>query len=173
MSIKFYKVSFEQFKKDLKDSACFTYLSDEKIKEIYDNIKLPKRATKSSAGYDFYAPFDLTFVNQLSFKFPTGIRCEMNDDVVLFLVPRSSLGFKYRLTLDNTLGIIDADYFYAKNEGHIQCKMNYDNNKVEELVIKKGEAYMQGIFINYLKTVDDETNEVRVGGFGSTNRKEE
>lgn len=65
------------------------------------------------------------------------------------------------------------DYFYAKNEGHIQCKMNYDNNKVEELVIKKGEAYMQGIFINYLKTVDDETNEVRVGGFGSTNRKEE
>lgn len=164
--IRFYKVSYDQFKKDLKDSD-FRYFSEEEIKEIYDDIKLPKRATKSSAGYDFYAPYHIVFDYGRSFKFPTGIRCEMDENVVLILAPRSSLGFKYRLSLDNTLGVIDSDYFYAKNEGHIQCKMT--QNKQEFLKINKGEAYMQGFFINYLKTYDDDTEETRVGGIGSTN----
>ena len=106
----------------------------------------------------------------MSEKFPTGIRCEMNEDVVLVLVPRSSLGFKYRMVLDNTLGIIDSDFFFAKNEGHIQCKMHYDNDNVEELTINKGTAYMQGIFIKYLKTDDDNSTELRSGGIGSTTK---
>lgn len=164
--IKFYKVSYEQFKKDYLESGCGPFIENE-IKEIYDNIKLPKRATKGSAGYDFFAPFDLVFDYNCSFKFPTGIKCQMDDNVVLILVPRSGLGFKYRLSLDNTLGVIDADYFNAKNEGHIQCKMHQDKNSF--IKVNKGEAYMQGIFINYLKTDDDETDGVRVGGIGSTN----
>ena len=165
--IRFHKVSYEQFKKDIIDSD-FRDFSEEEIKEIYSNIKIPKRATKGSAGYDLFAPYDLIFDYNIIFKFPTGIRCEMDDNVVLILVPRSSLGFKYRLGLDNTLGIIDSDYFYAKNEGHIQCKMTQNKNIFVK--VNKGEAYMQGIFINYLKTDDDETNEIRVGGFGSTNK---
>lgn len=165
--IKFYKVSYEQFKKDIENSD-FRQFSDEEVRQIYDDIKLPKRATKASAGYDFYAPYDLCFDYNISFKFPTGIRCEMNEDTVLILVPRSSLGFKYRLGLDNTLGVIDADYFYAKNEGHIQCKMTQNKNSFVK--VNKGEAYMQGIFINYLKTDDDDTEEVRTGGIGSTNK---
>jgi dUTP pyrophosphatase len=105
--IKFYKVSYEQFKKDIENSD-FRKFSEEEVRQIYDDIKLPKRATKASAGYDFFAPYDLCFDYKISFKFPTGIRCEMDEDTVLILVPRSSLGFKYRLGLDNTLGIIDA-----------------------------------------------------------------
>lgn len=165
--IKFEKVSFEQFYKDIMSS---TYdITDKEIQDIYNNIKLPKRATKCSAGYDFYAPYDLTISEGAIDKIPTGIRCQMDEDVVLLLVPRSSLGFKYRLALDNTLGVIDADYYNAKNEGHIQCKMHMP---YYDLKIKQGEAYMQGIFVRYLKTDDDNTTEVRSGGIGSTNKKE-
>lgn len=168
--IQFHKVSYEQFKKDLLD--CNIKITSEKeIRNIYDNIKLPKRATLSSAGYDFYAPFDMVFYNNESLKFPSGIRCEMNDNVVLMLYPRSGLGFKHRMALDNATGVIDADYFHAKNEGHIHAKMHYDNDNIEKLEIKQGEAYMQGIFVQYFKTVDDDTQEVRVGGFGSTTKK--
>ena len=97
--IKFYKVSYEQFKKDVEDSG-FDF-SEEEVKSAYDNIKLPKRATKGSAGYDFFAPFDLSFKNKQSLRVPTGIRCEMDEDVVLLLFPRSGLGFKHRMALDN------------------------------------------------------------------------
>ena len=166
---KFYKVSYDQFKKDLE--GCGFVFDETEIKSAYDNIKLPKRATKASAGYDFYAPFDLTFKNKQSLRFPTGIRCEMDEDVVLLLFPRSGLGFKHRMALDNTCGVIDADYFGAANEGHIGAKMHFDNDRLIELDIKQGDAFMQGIFVRYVKTVDDESNEVRTGGFGSTSKK--
>lgn len=166
--IKFYKVNYEQFKKDVE--GCGFVLDEADIKYAYDNIKLPKRATKASAGYDFYAPFDLEFKNKQSLRFPTGIRCEMDEDVVLLLFPRSGLGFKHRMALDNTVGVIDSDYAFAANEGHIGAKMHFDNDRILGLTIKTGDAYMQGIFVRYEKTVDDESNEVRVGGFGSTSK---
>ena len=166
--IKFYKVSDDQFKKDVEDAG-FDF-SEDVVKNAYDNIKLPKRATKASAGYDFYAPFDLSFKNKQSLRFPTGIRCEMDEDVVLLLFPRSGLGFKHRMALDNTCGVIDADYFGAANEGHIGAKMHFDNDRLIKLNIKQGDAFMQGIFVRYVKTVDDESNELRTGGFGSTSK---
>lgn len=166
--IKFYKVSYEQFKKDVLECG-FQFENDETIKKIYEDIKLPRRATKSSAGYDFYAPFDMVFKNDISKRFPTGIKCEMDEDTVLILVPRSSLGFKYRMYIDNTLGVIDSDYAFAKNEGHIQCKMHYTDDRHNIVFIDKGDAYMQGIFIKYLKTDDDNTESIRTGGIGSTN----
>lgn len=165
--IKFYKVSYEQFKKDVYNCG-FTYIKENEIKEIYDNIKLPKRATKTSAGYDFYSPFYIDIEKGNSVRFPTGIRCEMDDDVVLLLVPRSGLGFKYGLALENTIGVIDSDYFNAKNEGHIGAKIHTNNI---EIAIIQGEAYMQGIFVRYLKTFDDDTKDIRLGGFGSTDKK--
>lgn len=165
--VKFEKVSFKQFKKDVLD--CGFKFSDGELHAFYESIKLPTRATVGSAGYDFYAPFDLKFQLGESLKFPTGIKCLMDGDVVLLLAPRSSLGFKHRWTLNNTLGVVDRDYFLAKNEGHMHCKAHYCNEALEELVIKQGEAYMQGIFVPFIKTVDDNTDGIRVGGFGSTN----
>ena len=168
--IKFYKVSYEQFKKDLlKTNKLYHLLEEEKIRKIYDEIKLPKRATRSSAGYDFYAPISICFLQNESEIFPTGIRAEMDENVVLLLAPRSSLGFKHRLVIDNTIGVIDADYFNADNEGHIHCKMHFTSNE-EVFEINKGDAYMQGIFINYLKTDDDEVSTIRTGGIGSTSK---
>lgn len=164
----FRKVSVEQFIKSMKDAFGDKYPEDE-IKNIYDNIRLPKRATKGSAGYDFYTPVAFTLKPGETIKIPTGIRCKMEDGWVLKLYPRSGLGFKYRLQLDNTVGIIDADYFNADNEGHIMAKITNNSSSTDKFVIlDKNTAFIQGIFVEFGITVDDDADGERTGGFGST-----
>ena len=164
---KFHKVSYERFLHDWMDSFGD---NEDTVKEIYDSIKLPKRATKGSAGYDFYAPVNIELKPNETIKIPTGIRVEINEDWVLKLYPRSGLGFKYRLQLNNTVGIIDSDYFYSDNEGHIFAKITNDTNEARTVDIKAGDGFMQGIFIQYGITVDDDVTEIRNGGFGSTTK---
>ena len=149
----------------IKDFGQYT---GETAKAVYDGIKLPKRATKGSAGYDFYAPFDFTLAPGETIKIPTGIRAEMEEDWVLKLYPRSGLGFKYRLQMNNTVGIIDSDYFYSDNEGHIFVKITNDSNEGKTMEIAAGTGFVQGIFLEYGITVDDDAEGVRNGGFGST-----
>ena len=163
---KFYKVSYEQFKEGFLDS--FGAGNDGIIRKIYDDIKLPERATKGSAGYDFFAPVDIVLNPGETVKIPTGIRVEMNPDWVLKLYPRSGLGFKYRLQLNNTVGIIDSDYFYSDNEGHIFSKITNDTNEGKTVTISAGTGFMQGIFLEYGITENDDVKDVRNGGFGST-----
>ena len=163
---KFHKVSLEQFMNAVKDE--FPEYSEADIKDIYENIELPKRATKGSAGYDFFSPFAFSMEPGTTVKVPTGIRAEMEEDWVLKLYPRSGLGFKYRLQLNNTVGIIDSDYFYSDNEGHIFVKITNDTNEGRTVEIPGGTGFAQGIFIEYGITVDDEVTEARNGGFGST-----
>ncbi len=163
---KFHKVSFEQFAEGFAD-----YSKDlAVVRKIYDSIKLPKRATKGSAGYDFFAPVGIVLAPGETMKVPTGIRCEMEYDWVLKLYPRSGLGFKYRLQLNNTVGIIDADYFYSDNEGHIFAKITNDSNEGKTVEIPAGTGFIQGIFLEYGITVDDDATEIRNGGFGSTTK---
>lgn len=154
MSNCFEKVSREQ------------YLADGGDENAYDNIKMPVRATAGSAGYDFFAPVTLSVRAGGTVKVPTGIRCRMDNDRFLAIFPRSGLGFKYRLALDNTVGIIDADYYCADNEGHIMIKMT--NNGTRDLVVEAGKGFAQGIFLNYCLTDDDSASSSRTGGFGST-----
>ena len=104
-------------------------------------------------------------------KIPTGIRVEMEEGWVLKCYPRSGLGFKYRLQLNNTVGIIDSDYFYSDNEGHIFSKITNDSNENKTLTIPADTGFMQGIFVEYGITVDDDATEIRNGGFGSTTAK--
>lgn len=166
---KFYKVSLEQFKQGYEDS--FGEISEQDIEKIYDRIQLPVRATEGSAGYDFFTPVDLELRPGETVKIPTGIRVEMQKDWVLQCYPRSGLGFKYRLQLDNTVGIIDSDYFYSDNEGHIFSKITNDSNKEKTVSLKAGSGFMQGIFMQYGITEDDEVTAVRNGGFGSTSKE--
>ena len=133
-----------------------------------ENKKLPERSTAKSAGYDFFLPEALELNPGETIKIATGIRVTMQDEWVLKLYPRSGLGFKYRLQLNNTVGIIDADYFYSDNEGHIHAKITNDSNENKKLSLSAGEGFMQGIFVEYGITVDDEVTTVRNGGFGST-----
>lgn len=175
---EFSKVSYEQFKKDWVEE--FDGLTEEispnvvdaHVRDLYDNIKLPKRATYMSAGYDFFSPMSFTLDPGKSIKIPTGIRCEMYDGWVLMEFPRSGLGFKYGLSMANTVGVIDGDYAYSDNEGHIFVKLTNDSSLAKVICIGKGEAFCQGIFLPFGITLDDDTTEVRNGGFGSTDKKE-
>ena len=130
-----------------------------------------KLATAGSAGYDFFAPAEFTLKPGETVKIPTGIRVEMQPEWVLKCYPRSGLGFKYRLQLNNTVGIIDSDYFYSDNEGHIFSKITNDSNENKTLTIPADTGFMQGIFVEYGITVDDDATEIRNGGFGSTTAK--
>ena len=168
---KFHKVSLEQFKKDWIDT--FGLDEEANIEQIYENIKLPRRATAGSAGYDFFAPVRLILEPGETLKIPTGIRVEMDPEWVLKCYPRSGLGFKYRLQLNNTVGIIDSDYFYSDNEGHMFSKITNDTNEEKTIDIAQGEGFMQGIFVEYGITVDDDVTDVRNGGFGSTTKQKE
>lgn len=138
-------------------------------KTAYDSIVLPKRATAGSAGYDFFAPFTFTLHAGETIKIPTGVRVKIDEGWVLKIYPRSSLGFKYRLSLNNTVGIIDSDYFNADNEGHIFIKMTNCGDK--PLSVEKGKAFAQGVFVEYGITIDDDCLGERTGGFGSTDKK--
>ena len=104
---KFDKVNYTEFRKSWVSSS----LTEKEIREIYDGIKLPKRATSGSAGYDFYAPINIKLAPGQDIVIPTGIRCEMNENLALLIYPRSGLGFKNYMRLANSTGIIDSDYF--------------------------------------------------------------
>lgn len=162
---KFEKVSLKQYEKDYFD----TFNKNDKIEEIYNNISLPSRATRGSAGYDFKSPITFTLKPQETIKIPTGIRVKIDESWVLNIFPRSSLGFKYRLQLDNTVGIIDSDYYNSSNEGHILIKMT-NNSLNKEVTVNANEGFAQGIFLEYGITEDDDCSILRDGGFGSTNR---
>ena len=163
---KFHHVSQEQFTKDWRN--CFTNTSKEESLEIYHKIKLPKRATTGSAGYDFFAPVDITLKPNESALIPTGIRVSIEEGWVLKCYPRSGLGFKFRLQLNNTVGIIDSDYYNSENEGHIFAKITNDTKEEKTISITQGKGFIQGIFTPFGITFDDEVAEIRKGGLGST-----
>lgn len=158
---KFEKISEAQFNKDFLFTPHINY----------EEVKLPHRGTKYSAGYDVYMPFTLSLAAGATAKIPTGIRVALDEDKFLMIVPRSGLGFKYRLQLDNTVGVIDADYYNSDNEGHIWIKITNDSRDGKVIEIKAGEAFAQGIIMQYFKTDDDDADGIRNGGFGSTDGK--
>lgn len=175
---KFEKISEDQWLKDTAADADFAVAQ----KAILEAIKLPTRGTAKSAGYDFYAPTDITLAPGKTLKIATGIKAQIDENAFLGLFPKSGLAFKYRLQLDNTVGIVDSDYYNNKgNEGHIFIKItndaiNVDNLSTEDFIAKKtltvkaGSSFAQGIFIPFLLTVDDAAEAERVGGLGSTSK---
>lgn len=172
---KFEKVSFEQWKNDILSGDfkdMYARFPESALKQIYDSIKLPKRATTSSAGYDLFLPMPMLDIPvDTSITIPTGIRCKMDEGWVLKIYPRSGHGFKYGVHLANSCGIIDGDYYGADNEGHIQVKLVNDSLLKKQIELTQGDAFCQSVFVPYGITVDDEVNAQRTGGFGSTDGK--
>ena len=158
---KFEKVSLKQFSADWKDT--FGDVTEEKIQEIYDQIRLPRRATAGSAGYDFFAPVDVQLAPGETIKIPTGIRAQMEQEWVLKVYPRSGLGFKYRLQMNNTVGIIDSDYFYSDNEDIFMKIRMTDGRK--NCGTESRRRICSGVFLEY-GVMDDDATEKRNGGFG-------
>ena len=167
---EFKKVSFYQFQKDM--CAAFPYdpyiNTESSLRTIYENIKLPTRSSTGSAGYDIRSPISFYIGAGQTVTIPTGLRCKIDEGWCLMLAPRSGLGFKFRLQLDNTIGIIDSDYYYADNEGHIMAKITNDTREDKNLNIYSNDRFIQGIFIPYGITVNDYAQGVRTGGFGSS-----
>lgn len=165
----FEKVSFEQFTKDYRDA--FPDASEQEIKTHFVQVKMPVRATEGSAGYDFYSTCDFKLQPGETIKILTGIRSRINPGWALLIYPRSGLGFKFRLQLNNTVGVIDSDYYNAENEGHIQIKITNDSKEGKVLEVKEGTAFAQGIFTPFGITENDSAQSQRTGGFGSTDKK--
>lgn len=166
---RFEKVSLEQFSKDYKDA--FPDATGQEIKTHYVQIKKPVRATDGSAGYDFFSSCDFTLKPGETIKILTGMRSWIQPGWALLIYPRSGLGFKYRLQLNNTVGVIDSDYYNAENEGHIQIKITNDSKEGKVLEVKEGTAFAQGIFTPFGITETDDVQNKRTGGFGSTDKK--
>lgn len=171
---EFEKVSFSQFfdaMKELIDIGNAEETTREAyIRTLYEDIVLPERKTKGSAGYDFHAPFCFHLPPCRSLKIPTGIRVKIEDGWWLGCLPRSSLGFKYRMQLDNTMGVIDQDYYYSDNEGHIFIKVTNDSIDGREIRVNAGDSFAQGIFLPYGVTYSDNAEGIRNGGMGSTGK---
>lgn len=164
---QFEKVSYEQFRNDMVDTFDNFYSEDE-IEEIYNGIELPERATKYSAGHDIKIPFKKSVQAGCTLKIPTGIRCKMREDNVMLIFPRSSLGIKKGMTITNTVPVIDADYYNAKNEGHIFICIK--NNGSELLVLNQNDAITQAVFVPFGVADDGEITTERTGGIGSTSK---
>ena len=155
---EFEKVSYKQFYKAMSEIIDTEY-KDEFIQMAYDALELPKRAT-----------FSFELHPGETIKIPTGIRVKIEDGWWLGCLPRSGLGFKYRLQLNNTMGVIDSDYYYSDNEGHIFAKITNDSNEGKAIEVKAGDGFMQAIFIPYGITYSDSADGVRNGGMGSTGK---
>jgi len=164
---QFEKVSFNQFKQSWEKTFVDT---EDEIREIYENVKLPERATNGSAGYDFFTPLAITLHPKQNILIPSGVRVKIENGWFLGIVPKSGLGFKYRLQIDNTIGVIDSDYYYSDNEGHIFIKMTNDSNDDKVLELKAGASVCQGIFMPFGITYDDKADGIRNGGLGSTSK---
>ena len=158
---KFEKISFEQFAKDIKND-----------KKLYDEYKKPIRKTKLSAGYDFMAIEDIVINPGEIVKIPTGIKAVFPEDETLLLFVRGSVGYHWNVRMCNQVAIIDSDFYNnVGNEGHMWFALQNEGDKT--FIIKKGESFGQGIFIKYFVVDDEEDIEnVRIGGFGSTNERD-
>ena len=160
MSIaKFGHVSDRQYRQDM--GARKNYLPVEEI-------PLPRRSTQGSAGYDFVSPVETLIPAGGKTVIPTGIRCEMESGWVLMLFPRSGLGFRHQIRLSNTVGVIDSDYAFAANEGHIQVSLR--NPTDADLLIGRGERFCQGVFLPYGLAEEEDSFTERTGGLGSTGK---
>ena len=159
---KFEKVSLKQFASDFGSSGSSS-------ESAFECVELPVRATEGSAGYDIKTPFDISLAPGETLRVATGLRCRISEGWVMMIFPKSGLGFKYRVQLDNTVGIVDQDYYGADNEGHILVQITNDSKAGKTMEIPKGKAFAQALFIPYGITEDDSAGGKRTGGFGSTN----
>lgn len=163
---EFQKVSFKQFEKDYKSNG----LSPEKVYE--DILVLPVRSSEGSAGHDFVLTKDINLKPGESVKIETGIKVKIKTGWVLFVTPRSGLGSKFRLQLDNTIGIIDSDYYdNPENEGHMFIMITNDGKEGKSVILNAGDRFAQGVFLPYGITTHDKPLGDRLGGIGSSGLK--
>ena len=167
---KIAKFEFVSQKRFTADYCALLGCEEQEARQAYEKLELPRRATSGSAGYDFFSPVSFCLAPGEQVMLPTGVRVRMQSGWVLQCFPRSGLGFKFRLQLNNTVGIIDSDYYGSDNEGHIFCRLLNDSREGKSVQVEAGQGFMQGIFLPFGITEDDDAAAVRNGGLGSTTK---
>ena len=145
----------------------FEVISEEFRIHKNKEIKLPRRATSHSSGYDFYSPLRIIVPPHESVLVMSDVKAYMQSDEELLMFPRSGIGIK-GIIIRNTIGKIDSDYYSnIKNDGNIGISIW--NTTDNPFVIEEGDRVCQGSFYKYLIVDNDNPiSEERVGGFGST-----
>ena len=154
---RFERVSAEQYQ---KDAAGFHRVMTP------EEIPMPRRATRGSAGYDIICPVAARIGPGETAVIPTGLRAFIEPGWVLIICPRSSMGRRYGMRLANTIGVVDSDYVQADNEGHILLAVV--NGGAAPLVLNPGDRVCQGIFLPFGIAEEAEVTAQRRGGYGST-----
>ena len=143
----------------------FEVVTDDKRKTIGE-VTLPTRGSSKAMAYDFYANDDYSVYPDGIVKVWTDVKAYMQDDECLIINVRSSMGGRFMLA--NTSGWIDSDYYSNENnDGNIGIFLKNISDDV--LIIRKGERIAQGAFFNFLIADNGNTDNIRTGGFGSTN----
>lgn len=172
--MKFEKVSFGAFIADVRKYIARDSIGVEEARYAWNNIKIPERKTKYSAGYDICTPFNIVIPPKCTITVPTGIRVVFNEDEIarwhLQTYVRSSVGIRDRVVLTNGTDVIDSDYQFADNEGDMMLALfNMSPNTVK---YKAGDRICQAVFCYHGITENDNAEARRTGGIGSTNERQ-
>ena len=144
----------------------FEVVVDEKRKTTGE-VTLPTRGSSTAMAYDFYANDYYAVEPNAIAKVWTDVKAYMQENECLILNVRSSMGGKFMLA--NTQGWIDQDYYgNESNDGNIGIFLKNISDEVQ--TIKRGDRIAQGAFFNFLVADNGNTDAIRTGGFGSTNK---
>ena len=168
--MRFERVKLEAFKNDMAMYRPINFMSGD-VEKAYDNIKIPVRKTKYSAGYDVCTPVDVVLPSGQRRVIPTGIKAVFSEDEMeswhLQMYVRSSVGIKDGVVLTNGTGVIDPDYFMGENDGDMMLALLNTSDKLVKY--KAGDRICQAVFVLHGLTSDDNASGDRTGGIGSTN----
>jgi dUTP pyrophosphatase len=163
----------EQIEKMLKYPSFKTRGFEEitnNMMKINSTTILPTKGSINSAGYDFYSKENIEILPNNKYTFWTDVKSYMMNDEVLQIYVRSSIGIKKDLVLANGTGIIDSDYFSnLNNDGNIGICLRNESGNIQ--IIEKGERIAQGIFLKFQLADNIISENERIGGIGSTNKK--
>jgi len=126
---------------------------------------MPTKGSHFSGAYDIYMPEDGSIQGE-SKLVGLGFAAAVPANSVALLLPRSSVGAKFGVELNNTCGVIDSDY---RGEWKAALKTKAGNY----YTWKAGDRLLQFLIIPitwvYLKLTDSLDPSLRgAGGFGST-----
>ena len=137
---------------------------------VKDGIKMPRRSTIGSAGYDFFSPDTYELRPEEWTMIDTGVSLDTPKEMIMnplcvhwfmMIVPKSGLATEYGFQLRST-GIIDMDY-----KDTIKAMVTVDR----PYTLQKDEKFIQGIVMQFgTFTNEIPPTEVRNGGHGSTGR---
>ena len=139
-----------------------------KIKALHKDFITPTKSRETSGAYDIYMPEAGAIPSDGIAEVPLGFATEIPFGYVGLIFPRSGVGVKEGLELNNTCGVIDADY-RGEWKAFIKTKSG------QPLEWDSGDRLLQVLFVPVasfnFELVDSLSQSERgIGGFGSSGK---